>query len=302
MQKILITGSGGFTASHLIPFLKQINNLELVGIDQRPGGLIPEHELDLLDANAIDQFIKGIKPDKVIHLAAITKSDNFQDFYKINVFATINMLQSIINNGLMNTRILIISSSAVYGNSPAKLLSEDHNLRPINFYGNSKVAMEQAALQYYRNFGLKLNIVRPFNIIGSGQPLYFVVPAFAHQLNTIKYKHAEPVIKVGNISPSRDFIDIHDVIRAYWLILNNECAGEIFNIGSSKAVKIETMLLKLIDLLGIKVEIQQDEKRLRKHEIPEQIADISKIKKLGWEPIITFEETLTAMLRDMQQA
>jgi len=300
MTKVLITGSGSFTASHLIPFLNNIGGLELTGIDTKPGGLITEQCISLLDSIVVQQYLNELRPDIIIHLAAVTKSDNYQDYYNLNVFGTINLLESIVSCGLFETRSLIISSSAVYGNSSAQILTEDTATQPVNFYGSSKVAMEQVALQYVRNYNLNLNIVRPFNIIGGGQPIYFVVPAFAEQLIDIKVKKLEPVIRVGNISPSRDFVDISDVIRAYWIIINSNERGEIFNVGSSSAIKIETLLYTLIEILNVDVDIQPDETRFRKHEIPTQIADISKLSRLGWEPLIPFRESLIRMVSVMQ--
>lgn len=300
MKKILITGSTGFTARYLIPFLQQFPEIELIGLDVKSSGLVREYEVDLLKADHINLFLAEEKPDVVIHLAAVTKCDDYKLYYEANVFAVINLLESVVRNKLLDTRLLLISSSAVYGKSPQRLLSENSALYPVNFYGNSKLAMEQVALQYFRNYNLPLNIVRPFNIVGAGQPSYFVVPAFAEQLLQIKYQKREPIISVGNLSPYRDFIDIHDVVHAYWLILNSEMRGEIFNVGSSVPIQIEAMLFKLIELLNIEVSVRFDESRHRPIDIPEQIADISKIKSLGWQPTVSFEDSLKNMLADMQ--
>ena len=296
MQKVLITGSSGFTGGHLIHQLSQIPSVQIVGIDLFPKHFITEYKMDILQKKELSRIMNNEQPDVVIHLSGITKSDNFQDYYKSNVYSTINVLDSIVENNLNNCKILLASSSAVYGTTKSPILKEEGILCPINFYGNSKVAMEYVAAQYIRNFSLIINIVRPFNIIGQGQSTSFVIPSFASQLLAIKKNNTNSEINVGNLQAIRDFVDITDVVNAYWQIINSQVQGEIFNIASGKPNRIEDILKEMIRILDLNVKIITDPSRIVKQEIPEQIGDIQKITSLGWRPQISIEESLKKIL------
>ncbi len=290
MKKILVTGSAGFSGKHLMKYLQSFKYLEVIGVDKN--NIAGDIQCDLLQLTDIDNILKKIKPDYIIHLAGINKSDDFRQYYNINLFPSINLLEAVVRNGLFNSHILLISSSAVYGLSSDNPVKENSPLNPITFYGSSKRAMENTAKQYIRNYDLHLNIVRPFNIIGPGQPHSMVVPAFLEQLLKIKSSEKAPLIKVGNLSALRDFIDIHDVVRAYWKILNTDVSGQIYNIGTSVPTKIDTILSKLIKLVNVDVKIEYDKHRRQKHDVPVQTADITKILKLGWKPQIDLDTSL----------
>ena len=301
MDKILITGSNSFTAKHFIQYLNRYENIELVGIDRILSKNIKEYKVNLLDYKKVSEVILKERPNYIIHLAGLNKDNDPINFYKSNLFTTINLLESVYRNQLLNTKILLISSSAVYGISSQNEVRETDITAPINFYGNSKIAMEFVAYQYIRNFNLKVNIVRPFNAIGRDQPESFVIPSFIKKLLDIKFNEKQSIIKVGNLTTKRDFIDIDDIVDAYWKILQLDYYGEIYNIGSGKSIGINKVLEKLINLIDVEVKIEIDKNILRKVDIPNLFADINKIKKLGWAQIISLEESLENMINYNKQ-
>jgi GDP-4-dehydro-6-deoxy-D-mannose reductase len=301
MDKILITGSNSFTAKHFIQYLNRYENIELVGIDRILSKNIKEYKVDLLDYKKVSEVILKERPNYIIHLAGLNKDNDPINFYKSNLFTTINLLESVYRNQLLNTKILLISSSAVYGISSQNEVRETDITAPINFYGNSKIAMEFVAYQYIRNFNLKVNIVRPFNAIGRDQPESFVIPSFIKKLLDIKFNEKQSIIKVGNLTTKRDFIDIDDIVDAYWKILQLDYFGEIYNIGSGKSIGINKVLEKLINLIDVEVKIEIDKNILRKVDIPNLFADISKIKKIDWKPTISLDKSLENMINYNKQ-
>jgi GDP-4-dehydro-6-deoxy-D-mannose reductase len=295
-KNILITGSAGFSGKHFINFIKNQKNLSVTGIDKQYVPGYTKYEMNLLNESELLSLLKKETPNYIIHLAGLTKADNPQDFYNINVLITLNLLNNVVNAKLNECRILLVSSSAVYGTAEGGILSEDCLIKPINFYGITKACMEQIGLFYARNYGLKVNIARPFNIIGLNQSIAFVIPSFAKQLLNIKHKNYKPVIKVGNLNSVRDFIDVEDVITAYLSILKSEESGQIYNIASGKGYKIEDILHDMIKLLKLNVKIEIDSNKLSQNDIPEQIGNINKISKLDWQPKIKIRESLKRIL------
>ncbi len=294
MKRALVTGSNGFSGGYLMRYLQSFNALEVFGSDLS-GDTV---HCDLLEPSAVDRLINKIRPDYIIHLAGLNKCNDYKPFFNINLFAPINLMEAMAHNKLWDTRLLLISSAAVYGRSFPGDVKEESPLRPVTFYGNSKLSMENAALQFVRNYGLKINIARPFNLIGPGQPATLVVPIFLKRLLQIKKKEGPPVMRVGNLAAIRDFVDIRDAIRAYWEIVNTDLSGEIFNIGSGIPTRIEDVLKKLIRLLDIDVEIQPDKQLFQAQDIPRQVADIVKILQLGWSPRITLDTSLASMVEE----
>ncbi len=301
MKKILITGSAGFSGRHFKQYLQSFDDVEVTGIDINSSPERNEIQCDLLRLEEIERIMKKIRPDYIIHLAGINKCDDFRQYYYLNLFTTINLLEAVVINNLLNSRILVISSSAVYGLSSSLKVKENDPLNPITFYGNSKLAMESIVFQYIRNYNLRINVARPFNIIGTGQPKTLVVSAFLDRLSKIKSKKAPSVLKVGNLSAIRDFIDVRDVVRAYWKILNTDISGEIYNIGTSLPTRVETILSKLIRLIKVDVKIEYDRSKIQKHDVPRQVADTSKISKLGWKPQIELDESLEKLVMGSMQ-
>jgi nucleoside-diphosphate-sugar epimerase len=299
LHKVLITGAAGFTGRHLIKYLSDINYNDLTCVDlntvQTDSGNTYMN-VDLMKQNQVLKLIKSVEPDLIIHLAGINKSDNYKQFYELNVFMVANLLEALVSNNLLKTKMLFISSSAVYGRTNQVEVNEQSETKPVSFYGNSKLSMEFLALQYHYNYNLDIKIVRPFNLIGPEQELSFVIPQFIHQALKIKYQQSPPVMNTGNLESSRDFINVSDAVRGYWKILTHGTPGEIYNLAGNKSIKISAILDLILELIGIKEEVKVISKKPTPHEIANLIGNTQKLNKLKWKSNITIEDSLVQMI------
>ena len=306
MKKALITGisgfSGGYLAKHLLA-----QNISVYGIDIKPNlsaphqGLKPKirlNRVNLLNEKSVITVVKKVKPDYIFHLAALLRGDKLEDFIKINVLGTRNILESAMS---VKARVLISGSSAEYGwVSKGDLpITEETTPQPIDYYGITKLLQTMLGYQYFISQKVNTYLTRVFNMTGPGEPTRMVCGSLAQQIKDIKDGKARPIIYTGNLFPKRDFIDVRDVVRAYWSVVNKGKAGEIYNICSGKAYSIKEILSKLIKISRIgKVLIKPSYRKTRFVDIPIQVGDNTKIRKAtGWQPQFGLTQTLTDMLR-----
>jgi GDP-4-dehydro-6-deoxy-D-mannose reductase len=280
----LITGIGGFVG----PYLKQeleskgytVYGLELNG--QFNDKII---RCDITDFDSVYDAINKVKPDVVFHLAgfsSVAKSfENPELCFKINVDGTKNLLNAIIRIGI-KPKILIVSSSEVYGKPKYNPIDELHPLDPVSPYGKSRVEQEELR----KNYDLPIIISRSFNHTGPTQPDTFVIPSFKKQISEAKDGDS---IYVGNLDVVKDFSDVRDVVRAYRILLEKGQAGEVYNVGSGKAYSLKKLLETLIKKSGKKIEVKIDPKRFRPVDIKEAVCDNRKllsIEKIGFRKIV----------------
>ena len=194
---------------------------------------------------------------------------------------------------------MIVGSGDEYGlvNPQDNPIKENQPLMPTSPYAVSKVTQDFLGLQYFLSYNLSIVRVRPFNQIGTRQSPQFVVSSFAKQIAEIESKKNETVIKVGNLSAVRDFTDVEDMVKAYWLAVNQGVPGEVYNIGSGVARTMEEILNDLMSLSSKKIRISVDQSLIRPVDNPKLVCDFTKFHKLaGWEPVIPFSETLQKIL------
>jgi GDP-4-dehydro-6-deoxy-D-mannose reductase len=308
MKKILITGITGFAGSHLAEYLRKKDDSTIIGTHVSDNGLqniagIHDHikliKVNLHDAERVNEIINEERPDIVYHLAASTSvNESFQNPLEIimnNVAAEINVLEALRKNELLDTKILITSSAHVYGNVPQEEqpISESAPFRPDNPYSISKVTQDLLGYQYYVSYKLQIIRVRPFNHIGPRLSPVMAVPKFAKLIAEIEKGKQEPVIKVGNLAPKRDFTDVHDMVRAYDLAIEKCANGEAYNIGSGVSHPMQEILDKLLALSNVSIKVEVDQSLFRPSDIMDLRCDATKFKNItGWEPEIPLEKML----------
>jgi GDP-4-dehydro-6-deoxy-D-mannose reductase len=309
-MKALITGISGFAGSHLTEFLID-KGYELFGTfyDKSTfsnlNGFIDKirlFECDIRNYNDLKQIIKKVQPDEIYHLAAIsfipTALKNPKITFDTNLYGTLNLYKAIIELKL-NPKILFVGSGDEYGlvNEKDIPINENCPLKPLNPYSISKVSADFLSYFYFRNYSLKIIRVRPFNHIGPQQSPEFVCSDFAKQIAEIEKGLKEPIIKVGNLEAKRDFTDVRDMVRAYWLAIQKGKFGEVYNICSGKAISIKELLDKLLAMSKKDIEVREDPKKMRLSDVSLLLGDFTKFReKTDWTPEISLEATLEDIL------
>ena len=313
-MQALITGIAGFAGSHLADFLLRHTECAVAGTIHRQDTRVSHlrdhvalYRVDLRDAAAVAEVIADVRPDLIFHLAAqsfvpISWQHPWTTFEQ-NVHGQVNVLQAVAQQELA-TRVLVVGSNEEYGLiHPEDLpIDEDTPLRPSSPYGVSKVAQDLMGWQYFRSYSMAVVRVRPFNHIGPRQGDRFVAPAFARQIAETEAGTREPLLRVGNLSTTRDFTDVRDVVRAYWLALTLGQPGEVVNIGSGVGHTIDELLRTMVSFSNVAFTIEPDPARMRPSDVPVSICDNSRLKAAtGWRPEISFEHSLLDILNDWRE-
>ena len=302
---VLLTGASGFVGAHL---RKRLQNHPLVKTLIATSPNDQYNPCDIANPSDIKALITKFKPDVVFHLAA---QSNVAESFKnpnstihVNFLGTLNLLEAI-KQSAHKSCFIYISTGEVYGETLnfEKPTTELARLQPINPYATSKAAADILVGQYgVSSSNIKTIRLRPFNHFGPGQSSSFVIPAFLNQLHFIKKNKSEPIIKVGDLSPKRDFLDVRDIINGYLIIFDNLDrikSGDIFNLCSGRSISIQDVLDILIKKMNVNVEVVKDPDRFRPSEIPDVFASNEKIKKLGWEPQHSIEQSIDHLIQSL---
>jgi GDP-4-dehydro-6-deoxy-D-mannose reductase len=302
-MRVVVTGADGFVGKHLVRVLQARGDevLELHGPHEDPP--IPGiPRVDLTNRAAVRDALAGQSFDGVVHLAgasSVARSHEHPgEAYAVNAVGTVNLLDAV-RVASSKARVVVVGSGEVYGaRAVAGASTETDALVPLSPYAASKVAIEIAAQQFHRSYGLAAIVARPFNHLGAGQAPHFVVPSFARQIARIAAGRDEPRIKIGNLEPVRDFSHVLDVIDAYLLLLAQGVPGEAYNVGSGVGRTIKSVLDELVALAGVEATVEIDPARLRPAEIPALVGDTRKVRALGWSPTRTVTQALREVLAE----
>ena len=308
-MKALITGITGFAGSHLAEYLLANQpEVEIFGIRRWRSPMeniaqiadsLKLVETDLRDYNSVYRMLEGVRPDYIFHLAAqsfVPASWNAPAAtLEINVIGQTHLFEAVLALKL-DPVIQIACSSEQYGlvHRDETPIRETNPLRPLSTYAVSKIAQDYLGYQYFQSYDLKVVRTRGFNHTGPRRGEVFVTSNFAKQLVRIEAGLAEPVIRVGNLEAVRDFTDVRDMVRAYWLAVTKGKPGEVYNIATGTGITIQELLDRLIELIGVEVKIERDPERMRPSDVEILIGDSSKFRAdTGWEPQIPFDQTLS---------
>jgi len=311
-MRVLITGITGFAGSHLAEYiLSNHSRVDVFGIARWRSRMdnilqiqdkIELVEADLKDMVSLKAVLADVKPDRIFHLAAQsfvpTSWKCPAETFAINAIGEINLFESILALN-QAPKIQIAGSSEEYGQvfSNEIPMKETNPLRPLSPYAVSKVAQDLLAFQYHKSYGVRAIRTRGFNHTGPRRGDVFVTSSFAKQIAEIEKKKRPPVIHVGNLEAKRDFTDVRDMARAYWLSLEKGVEGEVYNIGSGQAYSMQEVLDLLMSLSRSKMEVKVDPARLRPSDVPVLLSDSSKFRALtGWRPMIPFKQTILDLL------
>lgn len=313
-MRVLITGVNGFVGSHAAEFLHQVPGVELFGTvftedRSQPAGPIPDDRMRRLDVTHdadVAALVDDVRPDRIIHLAGQAfVPDSVHDpsaTFRANILGGISFLEAVRTHQEQTghtVSLLVISTGDVYGRVPVEQqpITEDIPLNPANPYAASKAAIDIIAQQYRRSFGLNVHVARPFNHIGPRQSPVFVCSDFARQVAEIRVGRREPVMRVGNIGSMRDFTDVRDVVRAYWMLLEAHPEQCVFNVCSGTPVRIADILDLLVRMSGAAVTVTTDPHRLRHYDTPVVAGSHERLTRAtGWVPRIPLEETVRTVL------
>lgn len=317
MKRVLITGITGMAGSHLADYLlANEKDCQVYGTKrwrspmdnvEHLKGKVELLECDLKDATGCFEVMKKVRPDYVFHLAAQSfvhaSWSNPYAAVNDNVLMQLNLFEGIRHAGL-DPKVQVALSSEEYGHVLQHELpiKEGNPLRPLSPYAVSKVGQDMLAYQYWSSYGLKVVRTRAFNHEGPRRGEVFVTSNFAKQLAEIELGLKPPVLHVGNLNAQRDWTDVRDVVRAYWIAVNEAIPGDDYLIASGVTRTVREMLDFLLSICKVNVDVQTDPARLRPSDVEVLLGDPSKfMNATGWKPEISFEQMMTDLLNYWRQ-
>ena len=282
--RVLVTGLSGFTGTHLTPLLEQ-RGYEVFRA--------AEPEFDLLREDSIAALVQAVQPEYVIHLAAISfvAHHDARAVYAVNTVGTTSLLSALERNAPRLRKVVLASTSQVYGNATDDPISESTPPAPISHYGCSKLAMEFMARTFFDR--LPILITRPFNYIGRGQAAQFLLPKLVDH-----FRRKALVIELGNLDVERDFLDVRSVADAYVRLLESPLQSEVVNIASGVGRTLTSILDDLARITGHRPATAVNAALVRRNEIRRMVGSNDRLlKAIGPLCYSDFEATLRWMLQ-----
>ncbi len=310
-MRVLITGVTGFAGSHLAEYALAQPGVEVYGTCRTRSrldniihleGRLRLVECDLRDPFSVQALIALTRPDRLFHLAAQsfvpTSWTAPEETIVTNVLGQLNLLEAVRRHS-PETRFQIACSSEEYGlvHPDEVPIDESNPLRPLSPYGVSKVAQDLLGYQYHASYGLHTVRTRAFNHTGPRRGEVFVTSSFAKQVAEVEAGRRPPVLHCGNLEARRDFTDVRDMVRAYWLALEHGEPGEVYVIASGRSYSIREVLEMVLGMAAVPIRVEVDPERLRPSDVPILEGNAARFRaRTGWVPEIPFTKTMADLL------
>ena len=310
-MKILVTGAGGFIASHLTEKLVKLGYSVRAFLhynSKNHWGWLEESDCldeievisgDIRDYDSVENAVSGC--DTVFHLAALIGIPYSYisplAYIKTNIEGTYNILEAARSKGI---KVVHTSTSEIYGTAQYVPIDEKHPVNPQSPYAATKSSADLIAISYYRSFELPVIVVRPFNTYGPRQSARAIIPTIISQI-----LNGENIISVGNLSPTRDMTYISDTIEGFIAAGFSEMTlGEVLNLGTGEEISIEELIKKISSIMNIEIKVESVPERIRpvKSEVERLLSNPTKMKSLtNWKAGISIDEGLSRTIAWMRQ-
>ena len=307
-MRVLITGITGFAGRHLAAYLSKKKGVRIFGTGHgvrrtsritavRGAQIFP---CDIRDRSSVRRVVEKTRPECIFHLAAQASVPRSWELpaetFKTNVLGTLNLFEEV-KRLKTRPRIHIAGSAQEYGDPGRSPVAEDGRLRPGSPYAVSKIAQELLSYQYDASAGIPVVRTRAFNHTGPGQTREYVVSALAFQIAEIEAGLRDPEVALGNLDSVRDFTDVRDVVRAYWLALEKGVPGEVYNVCSGVGRRIGDIVDYYSGRARVKFRVKKNTRQFRDHDTPVLLGRADKLRRrTGWRPQISFHTTLDEVL------
>lgn len=301
-KRILVTGATGFVGRHLLAYLStQACQVTVLCKPDDPLRCVlpPEARTgtaDLADAPAVATFLEEVQPDLVFHLAGLVRGDNLQQLLAVNVLGTGHLLQAAANLP-HPPRVVLPGSAAEVGQLDDPAVGADTPLRPLSAYGVSKAAQVLLGQTYARQGRVPVVVGRIFNITGPGEPATMLCGGMAAQIAACEAEELPPLLHVGNLSPTRDYLDVRDAAVALWLLGWHGRPGAVHNICSGQEQRVADVVQQLVACASQPVTLVPDPARQRPSDIPRCVGVPDPwLAAAGWKPTIPLRHSLADTL------
>ena len=318
MNRIIITGFSGFVSRHFLNYLyENKKEYQVLGADINEPKLDLEEysdvlditfkKCDMLDEEAVNDMVSEFAPDYILHLAAFSSVayswEHPAECFNNNTRIFLNLTNAV-RSLKKKCRILSVGSSEEYGNvSKDQLpLKESMNLKPVSPYAVARVSQEMMSKVFVDSFDMDIVLTRSFNHMGPYQDERFVIPSFIRRILDVKEGGRETgTIETGDTTIIRDFVDVRDVVRAYYGLLMEGTPGEVYNICKGEGVALSEIISEISDIVGVDIVGKVNPEYVRPDDNRQIIGCSDKIKNdIGWEAQIPIRQTLTDMIEIMK--
>ena len=318
MNRIIITGFSGFVSRHFLNYLyENKKEYQVLGADINEPKLDLEEYSDvlditfkkcnMLDEEAVNEMVSEFAPDYMLHLAAFSSVayswEHPAECFNNNTRIFLNLTNAV-RSLKKKCRILSVGSSEEYGNvSKDQLpLKESMNLKPVSPYAVARVSQEMMSKVFVDSYDMDIVLTRSFNHMGPYQDERFVIPSFIRRILDVKEGGREiGTIETGDTTIIRDFVDVRDVVRAYYGLLMEGTPGEVYNICKGEGVALSEIIGEISDIVGVDIVGKVNPEYVRPDDNRQIIGCSDKIKNdIGWEAEIPIRQTLTDMIEIMK--